>query len=198
MRYDDESGLHIDNWRDTAEKRKRLLAEFGLDGTPVPELDQLATDVSFGFAAELGAPGEDLFGIVNLFLPKEQTFAGMHTPAGARPIDRTMPPDHGFCPEMLDRTKALILDDVYRKPQFKSNPVVDRLGIRTYAGAPLILGPDRTVVGSVCVVGARPMPRETRQTSLALIKQARDDLLELLTQRAGAGGGRHTADRQTE
>ncbi|WP_433476504.1 GAF domain-containing protein [Spirillospora sp. CA-142024] len=180
MRYDADSGLHVDNWHDTAEQRRKLLAEHGLDGSPVAKLDQFATEVSFGFAAELGDPGKRLWAMVNLFLPKAQTFAGLHNPPGARPVDRTMAPDHGFCPEMLDRTKALVLADVWDKPQFASNPVVDRLGVRTYAGAPLILGD--TVVGSVCVVGTRPMPKETRQTSLTLIKQRRDALLKLLDQ----------------
>ncbi|MEU8309806.1 GAF domain-containing protein [Actinomadura sp. NPDC048955] len=197
MRYDDESGLPINNWHDTAEQRKKLLTEIGLDGSPLPELDRLATEVSFRFAARLGSPGEGLYSMVNLFLPREQTFAGLHNPPGARPAPRTMPPDHGFCPEMLDRTKALVLDNVFRKPQFRSNPVVDRLGIHTYAGAPLTLGPDHTVVGSVCVVGTNPMPKETRQTSLTLIKQARDDLLELLARRASPGGGRHSASYRT-
>ncbi len=103
--------------------------------------------------------------MVNLFLRERQTFAYLHNPPGARLTDRTMAPDHGFCPEMLDRTKALVLADVCAKPQFASNPVVDRLGVRAYAGAPLILGPTDTVVGSVCVIGTRPMPNQTRQVS---------------------------------
>ncbi len=36
MRYDADSGLHIDNWHDTAEQRLKMLAELGLDGTPTP------------------------------------------------------------------------------------------------------------------------------------------------------------------
>lgn len=193
MRYDADSGLHVDNWHDTAEQRLTLLAELGLDGTPDTELDRFAAHVSAAFAAELGAEG--LYAMVNLFLRREQSFAGLHNPPGARTVARAMAPDHGFCPEMLDRTKALVLADVCAKPQFASNPVVDRLGVRTYAGAPLILGPTDTVVGSVCVVGTRPMPTQTRQTSLALIKQHRDALLELLGRR-GSTGGRHSAVRQ--
>lgn len=192
MRYDADSGLHVDNWHDTAEQRLKLLAEFGIDGTPDAEFDRFAAQVSATFAAELGDAGQGLYAMVNPFLRDEQTFVGLYIPPGARPVDRTMPPDHGFCPEMLDRTKALVLADVCDKPQFASNPVVDKLGVRTYAGAPLILGPTGTVVGSVCVVGTRPMPKQTRQTSLALIKQHRDALLELLGQRGGAGG-RHSA-----
>lgn len=188
MRYDADSGLHIDNWHDTAEQRLKMLAELGLGGTPDAEFDRFAAQVSAAFAAELGAEGQGLYAMVNLFLREQQTFAGLHNPPGARPADRTMAPDHGFCPEMLDRTKALVLADVCAKPQFASNPVVDRLGVRAYAGAPLILGPTDTVVGSVCVIGTRPMPNQTRQASLALIKQHRDALLDLLDQRGRAGG----------
>ncbi|GAA0544349.1 GAF domain-containing protein [Actinomadura livida] len=196
MRYDTDSGLDIPTWHDTAQERLRLLAEVGLDGTPDAEFDRFAAHVSGTFAAELGSVGQGLYAMVNLFLPEAQTFVGLHNPPGAKPVARTMAPDHGFCPEMLDRTKALVLADVCAKPQFASNPVVDKLGVRTYAGAPLVHEQAGTVLGSVCVVGTSPLPKETRQTCLALIKRHRNALVELLGQRASASGGRHSTGSQ--
>jgi GAF domain-containing protein len=197
MRYDADSGLDVPTWHDGAEKRLHLLAELGLVGAPDAEFDRFAAEVSSAFAAELGTDGQNLYAMVNLFMREEQTFVGLHNPPGHRPVDRTMAPDHGFCPEMLDRTKALVLADVCAKPQFASNPVVDKLGVRTYAGAPLIHEPTGTVLGSVCVVGTSPLPKETRQTSLVLIKRHRDALNELIARRSGMGGGkgggRHSA-----
>ena len=195
MRYDADSGLDVPNWHDTAEERLKMLAELGVDGSPDAEFDRFAAHVSGTFAAELGAAGHGLYAMVNLFMREKQTFVGLHNPPGARAVARTMAPDHGFCPEMLDRTKALVLADVCAKPQFASNPVVDKLGVRTYAGAPLIHGSTGAVLGSVCVVGTSPLPTDTRQTSLALIKRHRDALMELLGQRTGTGGGvgRHSA-----
>ncbi|MFD0427524.1 GAF domain-containing protein [Streptomyces zhihengii] len=67
-----------------------------------------------------------------------------------------MPLDHGFCPEVVDRRKALVLPDVFSSPRFAGNTVVDLIGIRTYAGAPLVHGD--TVLGTVCFVG--PVERD--------------------------------------
>ncbi|NKZ03295.1 GAF domain-containing protein [Actinomadura latina] len=189
MRYDADAGLPVPTWHDTAEQRLKLLAELGV-GAPDAGFDQFAAQISDAFADELGDRGQNLYAMVNLFLREEQTFVGLHNPPGMRAVDRTMRPDHGFCPEMLDRTKALILTDVCANPHFASNPVVDKLGVRTYAGAPLIHEPTGTVLGTVCVIGADPLPKDTGQTSLALIKRHRDALMELLPQRAGAGGDR--------
>jgi hypothetical protein len=53
------------------------------------------------------------------------------------------------------------------------------------------------VLGTVCVIGTSPLPKDTGQTSPALIKRHRDALMELpmdlLGQRAGAGSGRHSS-----
>jgi hypothetical protein len=143
-----------------------------------------------------GAGAEETARLVREAGAKAQTFVGLHNPPGARAVARTMAPDHGFCPEMLDRTKALVLADVCAKPQFASNPVVDKLGVRTYAGAPLVHERAGMVLGSVCVVGTSPLPKETRQTCLALIKRHRNALVELLGQRASASGGRHSTGFQ--
>ncbi|GAA1801617.1 GAF domain-containing protein [Actinomadura chokoriensis] len=194
MRYDADAGLEVPTWHDQAEDRVKLLAELGL-GEPDAEFDRFAAQISGTFAAELGDHAQNLYAMVNLFLRDDQTFVGLYNPAGMRAVDRTMRPDHGFCPEMLDRTKALVLADVCAKPQFASNPVVDRLGVRTYAGAPLIHEATGTVLGSVCVVGTRALPNGTRQTSLELIKGHRDALADLLA--AGAGRGRHSSDSRS-
>lgn len=187
MRYDTDAGLPVPTWQDTAEQRLKLLAELGL-GEPDAEFDRFAAQISGTFAAELGDHGQNLYAMVNLFLRQEQTFVGLHNPPGRRAVDRTMRPDHGFCPEMLDRTKALILADVCANPHFASNPVVDKLGVRTYAGAPLIHEPTGTVLGTVCVIGTDPLPKDTGQTSLILIKRHRDALMDLLAHRADTGG----------
>lgn len=194
MRYDADAGVSLPTWHDTAEQRIKLLAELGLDGAPDAEFDRFAAQISGAFAAELGDHGQNLYAMVNLFTEQEQTFVGLHIPPGMRAVDRSMRPDHGFCPEMLDRTKALILSDVCANPHFASNPVVDKLGVRTYAGAPLIHQPTGTVLGTVCVIGTDPLPRETGQPSLALIKRHRDALMDVLAQRAGTRGRHSSGD----
>ncbi|GAA3711250.1 GAF domain-containing protein [Streptomyces sp. NEAU-PBA10] len=167
-----------------ADARIHLLSQLGMDH-PDPQLDALATEL----AAEAGAP----YAIVNAFNPAtgRQEFVGLSAPPanGLPQVERSMAPDWGYCPEVARRTTALVLPDVFAKPRFAVNPVVDQLGIRTYAGAPLIhTHPDGSggeVFGTVCFVGLERMDRSTGQASLALIKQYRDRVQQLVYQRSG-------------
>ncbi|MFD3843365.1 GAF domain-containing protein [Streptomyces sp. NPDC058642] len=142
-----------------APARAARLHGLGLGERPEPALDAFADRL-----AELtGAP----YAMVNFIDENRQFFAGLHTP-DARPVvvraDETKPElgrhlerDHGFCPHVVVRRKALVLEDVCDYPRFAGNPVVDEFGIRSYLGAPLI---DRTgmVLGTVCVVDVEPRP----------------------------------------
>ena len=80
--------------------------------------------------------------------------------------------DHGYCPHVLVRRKALVLEDVCDYPRFAGNPVVDDIGIRSYLGAPLI---DRTgiALGTVCAVDtvARPWGRAGLDTIKSLAQE---------------------------
>ena len=76
--------------------------------------------------------------------------------ASAEP-GRVMARDHGYCPHVVVRRKALVLEDVRDFPRFAGNSVVDEIGIHSYLGAPLI---DRTgtALGTICVVDPDPQP----------------------------------------
>ncbi|MGW3930864.1 GAF domain-containing protein [Streptomyces microflavus] len=157
-------------------ERDAVLRAFGLTG-PEPELDAFAAQL----AQEAGVP----YAMVNIFGDQQQFF-GLHTPGDDSElptVGRSMPVDHGFCPEVVDRRKALVLPDVFSSPRFAGNTVVDLIGIRTYAGAPLLHGD--TVLGTVCFVGPVERDLSTGRDSLALIKQRRDDVMNFLYQRAG-------------
>lgn len=171
--------------RAAANARRQLLHQ--LSQAPIAAaLDALSTEL----AAKAGAP----FGIVNLFDPDtgQQRFVGLSAhPGGDLPhVERSMAPDWGYCPEVARRTTALVLPNVCAKPRFAVNPVVDQLGIRTYAGAPLIHDPDGTggtgdVFGTVCFVGREVMDRSTGRASLELIKHYRDRVLQLASEHVG-------------
>ncbi|MET9111630.1 GAF domain-containing protein [Streptomyces zhihengii] len=153
-----------------------LLRALGLSG-PTPELD--------AFAARLAQAAGVPYAMVNIFGDQQQFF-GLHTPgedSDLPTVGRSMPLDHGFCPEVVDRRKALVLPDVFSSPRFAGNTVVDLIGIRTYAGAPLVHGD--TVLGTVCFVGPVERDLSTGRDSLALIKQHRDHVMAFLHQRAG-------------
>jgi GAF domain-containing protein len=99
-------------------------------------------------------------------------------------LRRALPRDHGFCPHVVARRKALVLEDVGDYPRFAGNPVVDEFGIRSYLGAPLI---DSTgmVLGTVSVTDVQP--RAWGQPGLAAIKARAADLVVRLERREDGG-----------
>ncbi|MFF3976623.1 GAF domain-containing protein [Streptomyces sp. NPDC001828] len=126
-------------------QRYELLRTLGVPTTASEDCDALATDM----AEKAGF----LYGFVNLFL-EEQTFVGLHQPpadSGYVIVGRTMRRDHGWCPEVVSRKKALPLPDVHASPRFSGNHVVDAVGICAYFGAPLI-HVSGIVLGTVCVI----------------------------------------------
>ncbi|MER5440806.1 GAF domain-containing protein [Streptomyces sp. NPDC002790] len=126
-------------------QRYELLRTLGVPTTASEDFDALAR----AMAEKAGF----LYGFVNLFL-EEQTFVGLHQPpadSGYVIVGRTMSRDHGWCPEVMSREKALPLPDVHASPRFSGNHVVDAVGIRAYFGAPLIHD-SGTVLGTVCVI----------------------------------------------
>ncbi|HEX4724220.1 MAG TPA: GAF domain-containing protein [Pseudonocardiaceae bacterium] len=144
------------------EQRMARLHELNLESRPYRDFDELAAEL----ANAAGAP--DGYAMVNFIGRTEQYFAGLYTPgptnggqaaavvASAEP-GRVMDRDHGFCPHVVVRRKALVLEDVCEYPRFAGNPVVDELGIRSYLGAPLM---DRNgmALGTICVVATEPHP----------------------------------------
>ncbi|MFD4258721.1 GAF domain-containing protein [Streptomyces sp. NPDC058534] len=132
-------------------QRYELLNRLGVPTVANEDFDDLARDM----AAQAGF----LYGFVNLFL-EQQTFVGLHQPpvdSGYVIVGRTMSRDHGWCPEVMDRRKALPLHDVHASPRFSGNAVVDAVGIRSYFGAPLIHD-SGTVLGTVCVIDPEKRP----------------------------------------
>jgi GAF domain-containing protein len=135
--------------------RMRRLHELGLGDGPDPELDE--------FARRIGEITRAPLAMVNFIQPDRQYLGGLHAgsaiPAAvqAAMAGRTFTREHGYCPHVVVRRKALVLDDVCDYPRFAGNPVVDEIGIRSYLGAPLI---DRTgiALGTVCVVDIEPRP----------------------------------------
>ncbi|MGA4845381.1 GAF domain-containing protein [Streptomyces sp. G5(2025)] len=157
-----------------APARVRRLRGLGIGDRPDPALDLFADRL-----AELtGAP----YAMVNFIDENRQFFAGLHAPDNA--MGRYMARDHGYCPHVVVRRKALVLEDVRDYPRFAGNPVVDETGIRSYLGAPLI---DRTgiVLGTVCVVDVEP--RRWGRAGLDTIKTLAAELVEQIHRREDGG-----------
>ncbi|MFJ7074303.1 GAF domain-containing protein [Streptomyces sp. NPDC098781] len=168
-----------------APARARRLLRLGWGDHADPALDVFA-----GHLAELtGAP----YAMVNFIGENGQFFAGLHARPrvtltradDAKPeLGRHMERDHGFCPHVVVRRKALVLEDVCDYPRFAGNPVVDEFGIRSYMGAPLI---DSTgmALGTVCVVDVEPRP--WGRAGLETIKASAVDLVTRLERREADG-----------
>ncbi|MFD5556917.1 GAF domain-containing protein [Streptomyces sp. NPDC059578] len=171
-----------------APERARRLRALGLGGMPDPVFDAFADLL----ADTTGAP----FAMVNFVDEHRQFLAGLRTPGGrsaaalgAGPdggaTGRRMGRERGYCPYVVVRRRALVLEDVRDYPRFAGNPLVDETGVRTYLGAPLL---DRTgiALGTVCVVDTEPRPWgraglatiKARAAELAAeIRHREDDLL---------------------
>jgi GAF domain-containing protein len=168
-----------------APARARRLRLLGLGEHPDPDLDVFAQHL----AAYTGAP----YAMVNFIDENRQFFAGLRIPEPppvvpgddiAPQLGRCLGRDHGFCPHVVVRRKALVLEDVRDYPRFAGNPIVDEFGIRSYLGAPLI---DSTgmALGTVCVADVQPRP--WGKAGLEAIKASAADLAVRLERRAADG-----------
>ncbi len=168
-----------------APARARRLLLLGLGEHPDPALDTFAALL----AEHIGAP----YAMVNFIDEHRQFFAGLRIPEPAPvvPPDEPEPQlgrclgrEHGFCPHVVVRRKALVLEDVRDYPRFAGNPIVDDFGIRSYLGAPLI---DSTgmVLGTVCVADRQPRP--WGKAGLETIKASAAQLVARLERRAEDG-----------
>ncbi|MFJ3230662.1 GAF domain-containing protein [Streptomyces sp. NPDC086787] len=169
-----------------APARARRLCSLGLGERAEPALDAFADHL----ARLTGAP----YAMVNFVGEERQFFAGLRVPAEGPParadgtrrteLGRTLPREHGFCPHVVVRHKALVLEDVCDYPRFAGNPVVDEHGIRSYLGAPLI---DSTgmALGTVCVADVAPRP--WGRAGLETIKSTAAELAARLERRTDDG-----------
>ncbi|MBB0243471.1 GAF domain-containing protein [Streptomyces alkaliphilus] len=170
-----------------APRRVERLKELRIEEEPLPEFDAFARRL----AHTTGAP----FAMVNFIDERRQYFAGLHTPAMDRPVTlepvedsvpgRIMARDHGYCPHVVVRRKALVLEDVCDYPRFAGNPVVDEIGIRSYMGAPLMDG-SGIALGTICVVAQEPRP--WGREGLGVIKSMAEEMAELLRRRGAHPG----------
>jgi hypothetical protein len=149
-------------------RRYELLERLGVPTTASEDFDELARDM----AEQAGFR----YGFINLFL-EEQTFVGLHQPpadSGYVIVGRTMSQEHGWCPEVMARKKALPLHDVHASPRFSGNHVVDSVGIRAYFGAPIIHD-SGIVLGTACITDpeARPLRAARRLRDIAISTSAR-------------------------
>jgi GAF domain-containing protein len=185
MSYDPTSHLLLTPEDRDAPARVQRWRELGVGDRAVPEFDEFARRL----AQVTAAP----YAMVNFIDEERQFFAGLYTPADDRTVrlspaavqrqpGRVMARDHGYCPHVVVRRKALVLEDVCDYPRFAGNPVVDEIGIRSYLGAPL-LDTSGMALGTVCVVDTEPRP--WGRQGLGTIKSMAAELTDRIHHRPG-------------
>ncbi|MFF8268034.1 GAF domain-containing protein [Streptomyces sp. NPDC016562] len=158
-----------------APARAVRLRELGLGERTDAALDAFARRVADTFAAPYAG--------VNFVGEERQFFAGLHhapgAPASGYPA-RVLARDHGYCPHVVVRGRALVLQDVRDFARFAGNAVVDGSGVRSYLGAPVT---DRRgfVLGTVCAVDV--VPRRWGTEGLATVKGLAAELGALVRER---------------
>ncbi|MEV6949235.1 GAF domain-containing protein [Streptomyces sp. NPDC051172] len=160
--------------------RVELIQRLGVPTGPDDLMDQ--------FADHLAEKTGMLYGFVNIFLGV-QTFVGLHNPSpdsGHLILGRSMSRDHGWCPAVVKRKRALPLPDVHASPRFSGNAVVDAVGIRSYFGAPLIHAETGITLGTVCTIDPEARPRTDARRLLSVIKDEGAEVLHALTSGAAA------------
>jgi GAF domain-containing protein len=152
--------------------RVRRLRELGIEERPDPEFDD--------FAKRLAQLTNAPYAMVNFISEERQYFAGLYTVPGGGDPGRVMAKTHGWCPHVVVRRLALVLDDVCAYPRFAGNPVIDEVGVRAYLGAPLIDHTD-TTLGTICVVDTQQ--HDWGREGLHTIKSMAAELVDRIHQR---------------
>jgi GAF domain-containing protein len=167
------------------QQRWEKLRRLGIGENADREFDEVAKNL----AHATGAP----YAMVNFLSDRQQYFAGLYPASDvstsaaaailrAESVGRTMPLDHGFCPYVVERRLAYPLEDICDYPRFIGNPVIAKLNVRSYLGAPLIDPRTNTVLGTVCVVVPHE-PRSWGQEGVDLIKATAADVVERINRR---------------
>ncbi|MEV7284927.1 GAF domain-containing protein [Streptomyces sp. NPDC093252] len=155
--------------------RAARLHELGLRREPRGDLDETVT--------RLGRAAGAAYAMVNLLMDDGQYFTGLYR--ADRPdlplIPRTMPLTHGFCPALIPRNGlALVITDTHSHARFRSNAVVDILGVRTYVGAPFTDPESGQTLATICFIDTAARPQADADGLLGLIKSERDALAPTL------------------
>jgi signal transduction histidine kinase len=101
--------------------------------------------------------------------------------AGADPGD--IPREESFCTHAIADDELMVVPDAAADPRFAANPnVTGGLGIRFYAGAPLVT-PEGAAIGSLCIIDHHPRElTPARERALRALSRAVVAQLELRRQ----------------
>lgn len=86
--------------------------------------------------------------------------------------------DVAFCAHAILKNDVMVVEDATQDPRFCDNPLVTgELGIRFYAGAPLILE-DCIRIGTICLIDKKP--RKFSEEDKAILQDMAMQIIELV------------------
>lgn len=182
---------HVATLKAESTMRAARANQLGLDKEQDAQMDDLAMRLAFSFR-ELTNSDTPPLTMANVFGPGNgQNFPGLYVsdppPETLIKVGRTMGYDHGWCPHVVTKKLALVLGDVHDYPRFHGNPVVDKVGIRCYVGAP-VKDVDGVVLGTVCAIDVEAHNLSTPQgapvnPALKLIKSYAAEMEAIIRER---------------
>ena len=125
-------------------ERLEVVARLDLIGTPPePVFEEFARVV----ARLLEAP----FAFVTIVDNQRSFWKAAH---GVGDDVRSTPVEESFCQYVIQSNDDLLIDDALTNPLTSGNPSIEKMGVRSWAGAPIVI--DGEVVGTFCVVDTVP------------------------------------------
>jgi len=166
-------------------RRLQALADYGVMDT---EAEQAYDDIARIATGLFGTP----IGLVS-FVGEDRQWFKARIGMNVRQTERSI----AFCDHAIRSQEVLVVEDAREDPRFAANPLVTGpLGVRFYAGAPLIT-PDGCILGTVCVLDHRPRCfDESQRESLAALSRQVVSQLELRRQNAALTQVMHNLNEQ--
>lgn len=113
-----------------------------------PDVGHILNDICREASQVLTLP----IGLVSVILDEAQHFAGQHGLGGWLLETGGTPVEWSFCQFTVATKQGFVVEDARTHALVQHNPLVQRDGLRCYAGMPLVTARGH-VVGSLCVAG---------------------------------------------
>lgn len=131
-----------------------------LDSAPDPGFDRLTRLAT----VLLKAPAS----LVSVVDERREYFKSLVGLTGPAAEERQAPLSHSFCKSIVTGGEPLVVNDAAADVRVATNPAITELGVRAYAGVPL-LSPDGHCIGSFCVIDT--VPRTWSDEELGILRE---------------------------
>lgn len=94
--------------------------------------------------------------------------------------ERQTPLEYSFCRHAVDDGAPFVVVDATSHPRVRDNPAVEELGVRAYAGVPLVT-PEGHALGALCAMDTTP--REWSPKQIRTLQELATSIMESLAKR---------------